>query len=254
MSKKIETKNFTRRLAGSLVVGAALVVGSASTHAIPELQIYIEGSVYDSVSETWVLAPSGPLETMRLWTIGNISGPGGAGTIEDVKLAIAYDAGLTPTFTLTSGATDGFGGWIDPTIAPTATYNQTVTDGSAPLLGDGSPLPTHGIYGSGTAWQEYLLGDFIETSSSIADVIETFPVNPAELGGQVNVYELAWTGLSDGSVLHFDLYNSILSGSHAAYTFAPYSHDGETLVPLPGATVLAAIGFGCVGLVRRRFE
>lgn len=234
------------------VAGLVFTVGVSSAQAIPELQIYIEGGVYDSVSETWVLAPTGPLDTVRLWTIGNVSGPGSAGTIEDVKLAIAYDSGLTPTFTLTSGTTDGFGGWIDPTTPGAPTLLQTVTDGSRPVLGDGSPLPWHGIFGAGTDWQEFSLGDFTETTSSLADVIDTFPLDPAGLGGQVNVYELTLSGTPDGSVLHFDLYNSILASGHAK--FAPFSHDGATVVPLPGATVLAAIGFGCVGFMRRRFQ
>ncbi|MCH7592713.1 MAG: choice-of-anchor N protein [Planctomycetes bacterium] len=240
-----------RKASAYVVAGVALAMGAATAQAVPELQIYIEGAVYDSVSETWVLAPSDPLDMLRLWTIGNVDGPGGAGAIEDVRLAIAYDSGLTPTFTFTPGTTNGFGGWIDPTTPSAPTYLQTVTDGSAPLLGDGSPLPSHGIYGAGTDWQEFSLGDFTEITSSIADVIDIFPV-PVGLGGHINVYELSLAGTPVGSALHFDLYNSILASGHAK--FAPFSHDGAALVPLPGATVLAVIGFGCVGFVRRRLQ
>ena len=231
---------------------ASVAMGSSAAQAVPELQVYIEGGVYDTVSETWVLAPTGPLDSLRIWTIDNIDGPGGMGTIEDVKLSIAYDAGITPTFTLTPGKTDGFGGWVDPTTPAAPTLLQTVTDGSVPLLGDGTPLPSHGIYGIGTNWQEYALGDFTETTSSLADVINAFPADPVGLGGHINVYELALAGTPDGSILHFDLYNSILASGHAK--FAPYSHDGATVVPLPGATVLAAIGFGCLAVFRRRFQ
>lgn len=244
-----------RRAAACLIAGTVLIFGAASAQAIPELQIYIEGGVYDSSTQTWVFAPATPLDTVRLWTIGNVSGSGGKGTITDVNLSIAYDIGLTPTFTLTGSDTGGFGGWVDPTVASDPTLTQTVTDGSSPLFGDGDPLPSHGIYWAGTAWQEFSLGDFTEVTSSTADVINTFPVNPASLGGHINVYELSMTGAPVGSVLHFDLYNSVLSGSHVRFIKAPFSHDGETtIVPLPGATVLAAIGFGCMGFVRRRFQ
>ena len=239
-----------RKAAAYLVAGATLAMGSATAQAIPVLQIYIEGSVYDSVTETWVLAPSSSVDTIRLWTIGNVDGPGGAGAITDVKLAIAYDSGLTPTFTLTPGTTDGYGGWVDPTTPSAPTHLQTATDGSAPLLGNGTSLPSHGIYGAGTYWQEFGLGDFTETTSSLADMIDTFPV-PAGLGGHINVYELGIADAPGNAVFHFDLYNSILASGHAK--FAPFSHDAA-VVPLPGATVLAAIGFVCVGFVRRRFQ
>ena len=232
------------------IAGLAFTVGVSSAQAIPVLQLYIEGSVYDSVSETWVLAPSSSLDTIRLWTIGNVAGSGGAGSITDVKLAIAYDSGLTPTFTLTPGTTDGFGGWVDPTTPSAPTFLQTVTDGNAPLLGDGAPLPSHGIYGAGTDWQEFALGDFTENTSSIADVIGTFPA-PVGSGGHINVYELGIADAPNNAVFHFDLYNAIMAGTHAK--FAPFSHDAA-IVPLPGATVLAAIGFGCVGFVRRHFQ
>lgn len=242
-----------RRGSACLIAGAALVMASASAQAIPDLQIYIEGAVYDSSTDTWIFAPATPLNTIRLWTIGNVDGPGGSGTITDVRLSIAYDVALTPTFTFTGDTTDGFGGWDDPTTPSAPTLTQTVTDGSAPLLGDGSALPSHGIFGVGTAWQEFSLGDFDETTSSIADVISTFPVNPGVLGGHVNVYELTIATAPSDAVFHFDLFNSILAGNHARLIFAPFSHDGE-VVPLPGAAVLAAIGFGCVGFVRRRFQ
>lgn len=236
-----------------LFVGAmVLIFGSAAAMADPALQIYIEGAVYDDVDESWILAPDSPLDTFRLWTIGNVDGSGGVGTISNVRLSLAYDSGLTPTFTLTGSDAGGFGGWVDPTVAPNATFIQTVTDGSRPLLSDGTSLgllAPHGIYGAGTDWQEFALGDFDEVTSSTADVIDTFPENPGDLGGHINVYEVSVTGL-DGGVLHIDLYDSI-EGGHAK--FAPFSHDAA-IVPAPGAALLAMIGFGFAGVARRRLR
>ncbi len=49
---------------GSLMLGLALVlsVGAIqSTHAIPLLQLYIEGATYDSGTETWFSTLQTPL-------------------------------------------------------------------------------------------------------------------------------------------------------------------------------------------------
>ena len=130
----------------------AVMLSVQPASAVPELQLYIEGATYDATTETWEadISSSG---TLRLWTIGNVSGPGSHGALYDVKLAIAYQHGDTPTFVLTSSTTGGLGGFFDPSTPGAATYIQTVTDGSAPLLGDGSVLPNHGEYGAGTDWQ-----------------------------------------------------------------------------------------------------
>ena len=63
-------------LVSAIALGALI---TAPAHAIPKLQIYIEGATYDTVTETWILDWD-PMagEKLRLWTIGNISGGGGA--------------------------------------------------------------------------------------------------------------------------------------------------------------------------------
>lgn len=233
-----------------LIVGAmAMIFGSAVAMADPALQVYIEGAVYDDVHESWILHPDSPLDSFRLWTIGNVDGSGGVGTISNVRLAVSYDSGLTPTLTLTGSDTGGFGGWVDPTVAADATFIQTVTDGSRPMLGDGGSLPGHGVYGAGTDWQEFSLGDFDEVTSSTANIFEMFPENPTDLGGHINVYEISVSGV-ESIRLHFDLYDTI-AGGHAV--FAPPSHDAA-IVPAPGAALLAMIGFGFAGVARRRLR
>lgn len=239
------------RMTAVVTATLAMILGSAATMAVPALQIYIEGGVYDDITETWVLTPASPLESFRVWTVGNIAGPGGVGTIGDVKLAVAYEHGATPTITLAGSDTGGFGGWVDPTTASDASLIQTVTDGSVPTLGDGSSLPAHGIYGSGTDWQEFDLGTFDETTSSVADIVGPFPEDPADLGGHINVYEITVTG-AEGLLLHIDLYDTVVASAHAR--FAPFSHDGASVIPAPGAALLALIGFGCVGTVKRRLR
>jgi len=229
------------------VLTAALVAASArEASAIPILQLYVEGGSYDAGSETWVIDAGG---TIRLWTIGNVAGEGGKGTIYDVRLSIAYDAGASPTVTLTPSTTGGYGGYTDPSTSAAPTYLQTRTDGSAPIMGDGGSLAGHGVFGPGTWWQEYLLGDFSLTDSPIADFITSFPAAPSETKGQINVYEINSSGFT--GTLHFDLYDHYLSRNKVKATFAPFSHDGEgNVVPEPGTLML--LGAGVAGLAARR--
>lgn len=219
-----------RRWSLGCAVAAAVIGASTQTaSAIPVLQIYLEGATYDSVTDTWVFdASSG--DPIRLWTIGNIDGSGGSGApILDVKLAAAYSSSSPGpvTITLTPTTTGGFGGFTDPSTPAAPTFIQTKTDGSSPLLSDGTSLPAHGIYGAGTDWQEFLLGDFSLTDSPVADFSGAVPV-PAPIGtneAQINVYDVVITGTD---LVHFDLYNHIEGAPHAKAINAPFSHDGET--------------------------
>jgi len=203
-----------------LLVATALVALPRSAQAVPKLQLYLEGASYDDVTETWLASGDGT----RLWAIGDV---GSAGTISNVRLSVAYAAGLTPTITLTGSTIDPteFPGMTDSTDPGDATLIQTVTDGSAPVLGSGADLPSHGIYGPQTDWQEFALGDFTATDSQIGDWIDSFPTSFPSMG-QINVYDVTVAGLADGATVHFDLYDGIAGGRHGKFIFAPFSHDG----------------------------
>jgi hypothetical protein len=166
-----------------------------------------------------------------------------------VRLSVAYDAvDVAPLITLTPSTTGGFGGWTDLLQPDDPTWIQTVTDGSSPILGDGSSLPSHGIFGPGTYWQEFGLGDFTETGDSTGDIIDEFPLFPLGTDGQINVYEISVLN-GAGLTLHFDLYNTVMATNHAS--FAPFSHDAE-IVPDPGSAVLTMAGLGLVAFMKRR--
>ncbi len=246
-----------RCFAVATVLSLGLLCNGATAESI--LQLYIEGATYNTETESWELAPEGSSggAPFRLWAIGNVNGPGGKGDIQNVRLAVVYDAD-SPEFTIefTPTTTGGFGGFTDPSVPDAPVLLQTVTDGSTPVLGNGKPLPPHGEYGPGRVWQEYLLGDFTEPGDSPSgDFINSFPTPSATLGAQINAYEIRVLGPNPSGVrLHFDLYDSIEATNHAK--FAPFSHDADAdafIVPEPASAWLLASGALLLGgLVLRR--
>jgi hypothetical protein len=136
------------------------------------------------------------------------------------------------------------------------------TEGTTPLLGDGSPLPAHGEYGNDRIWQEFQLGDFDTPDSQIGDFISSFPApSTGSPKAQINVYDVSVTGDfgEHPFTIHFDLYNHIGGENHAKYKFAPFSHDagGEpgddvnvNVVPEPASATL--LGMACLSLLGGR--
>ncbi len=247
-------------LVAVLLLGALVRPVSAE----PLLQLYLEGATYDSITDTWVLAPPGSSngQPLRLWAIGNVSATPND-LIEQVRLSIAYDkswrdGGNDLVFTFTPSTTGGYGGYDDPSTPSQPTFLQYGAENTRPILGDGSPLPWHGIFGPNTVWQEFLLGDFDLVDSPIGDFIDVFPTIPtvnsnSTARGQINVYEITvlWTGgvSAHGAEIHFDLYNHYEGKNHIKARFAPFSHDTDAtaqIVPAP-PPVVGLVSMGSVG-------
>lgn len=244
------------------VTFALLAAVSLSVKAVPVLQLYVEGASYDTEHESWVFAVTDG-DPIRLWVIGNISGPGGKGAIEGVKLSIVYpdplpgDSGSAVSINITPTTTGGFGGFTDPgtPTPPAPIHLQTDEAGNIPILYDGKTLATHGVYGDGWEWQEFMLGDFATPDSPGADFIYQFPDPVPGSDFQINAYEITVTG--PASDLHFDAYDHVQSKNHAKAVFAPFSHDAGTGInerlPEPGTLALLALGlFGLYGVSVRR--
>ena len=240
------------KLSGIALLSGMAVSGAAI--AIPTLQLYIEGATYNASEESWYF----PGHQFRLWAIGNTNGPGGTGgsPIMNVRLAAVYDnpgSPVTITITPTVAGGDGeYGGFNDPSLPDKPKWLQTVSDGSAPLIGGSSSLPGHGEYGVGKAWQEFDLGNFTLSDSEIADFVTLFPQASLERGAQINVYDVK----VEGADAHFDLYGQVTdSHGRVRNVFAPFSHDatdGPTSAPVPGTLALLGLGVTTLAFLRRR--
>lgn len=246
----------------AFVAVAALGVGQA--RAIPILQLYAEGATYDPVSESWVLDMSSG-QPYLLWAIGNISGPGGKGTISDVRMSIAYEAEFAESVSISlspATASDEWNSVADLYLPGEAVRNyginttegwfegDLVDNGGAPVLSSGKPLPSHGTFGEGMVWQEWSLPDFDNDGDAlIGDFIDTFPTDLYE-GGQIHAYEVDIDG-AHSTTIHFDLYDHV--GSKNKAVFAPFSHDAQ-ITPEPATLIiwslLGALGF-TIGWWRR---
>jgi hypothetical protein len=246
-----------RKLLTLVIIGGVLLLGHSTAHAIPILQLYIEGAEYDEASQSWVWvghkdgAP--PQDGFTLWAIGNVAGPGGKGDILDVRLSVAYgddSEGLTvdfvPTIIGSGSATPGeYQGFTDTSV-PVGPVNSRdlgdirtstgwwgddpgedgaeVQDGSCPVLFNGTKLlPWHGTFGEVIYWQEFFLDDFTLTDSPIGDFIGAFPTDLTANAGQINAYKVTINGAAEDGVVHFDLYNHVQGETRG--TFCPFSHD-----------------------------
>ena len=181
-----------------------------SAEAVPALQLYVEGAIYDSLTETWV---STSLTDFDLQVIGADN------PIEDVYLAIAVPTGESGTITINSTAIGPF-------------------SFGTPITGDGTYLPSHGIYPADFA--TYFMGDF--------GLVQTvYDMQPGETGSALGEIKTVSISISGYSWAHFDAYDHILSKSKIKYDFAPFSHDAES-APIPEPASLLLLGSGLFAL------
>ena len=208
--------------------------------ALPELQLYLEGGSYNTLTESWELSG---VDTARLWVIGDV---GAKGNLYNVMLYAAYaEQTGAVTITLNPTTTGGYGGFVDPStpVGVGGLSTETETGTTPPKLSG------HGIYGAGVAWSGFELGNFTLKDSPIADFQNSLPSPEARKLGQINVYEVVVEGLLAGG-LHFDITGYYLKNKTQKDVFGPYSHDADAgfSVSVPESSTMLLLGFGLMGL------
>src|SRR5438093_150218 len=67
-TKPIRRRSMMSRWLGASVLALSVALGAGNAHAIPELQIYIDGAMYDTNTETWVTTQP----DFDLWIVGDV--------------------------------------------------------------------------------------------------------------------------------------------------------------------------------------
>jgi len=241
----------------SLALAAVFCLAGGSAHAVPVLQLYLEGATYDATTETWVLGQGSPGDTAHLWVLGDVGfreptkeDPGGLVPILDVHLAVLYDhtSGITVTLSpdILLGGTTRFGFQDNSTALLSFGGVQT----GVPVMNDGGSLPKHDMYSATSQWDLFNLGDFNQLDSQMADFTTsagfpgTFQGNNM---GQISVYDVNVTGGAEDFAVHFDAYNHLASFTQSR--FAPFSHDAEIQyeAPPPIPEPISMVMLGCLG-------
>lgn len=250
-----------------LIMGIVVVAMPSPALAIPDLQLYLEGSSYDPATATWVFVG----DHFKLWVLGDTQH---FGTIFHVKLTVAYPTTAgNGTITITPDLASP--GLLPPpgdplplppapllvtnpssAASPSNACNGTYgTVGTIPCLGSGKPLAQHGEYGAGVQWIEYLLGDFSASDSPIGDYITVAPPATFPDMGQINVYKVDVSGFTAGTLLHFDAFDHVVqTKGRNRFIFAPFSHDALDSPSVPEPSSLLLLGSGVSAFIWLRLR
>jgi hypothetical protein len=226
------------------------------TEAVPLLQLDMAGGVYDPITET-IVAPNGTFTVFAILTPQNNATSAEIAALLNTNFYVSV--ALTPQLQQTTPAPNlgsfsfGAQGGTQTTVnaATGMTYGVPPLEIMATTQGfDPGDLSKHGIYP--TYFSEFKFNFSAAQQSGVYNTANT-PGGPQAGTG---AYYFAFTGnsslLNPGYQLHFDLYNESLQNCATkknpaacldvdVNSFAPFSHDAETIprkqVPEPTAAL-----------------
>lgn len=206
-----------------LLPALLVLIACQSAMAIPALQIYIPGAVWNSSSQTWVTDAS----DFELWVIV-------ANTDSKPVYDLTLVAALDPTEAPVPGALT-----IDGTDYDSFFYGTPPSWGS-----NAGNYPPHSIYPSNYAEMQ------------IAALVNTYPetvhnMQPGEFADAAPGITFKFQVSTDYEFVHFDAYG-FHNESDGLFKFVPNSHDGEYNIPEPSTLLLFGSALGLAGLVTRR--
>jgi len=227
-----------------LVLAISLLM-SQSASGQPTFQVYSPDAIfagdYGPDQDTWFVIDN-PFE---LWAIGAYHTNTYA--LTDVRLIVSVPDGGTGTISITGlpGSNPA-----DPTADPL--FIGSYTDMS--FFPSGANFNSHYPLQDGVS--DFLIYD-LDPFTNVGDAIWDYNADGGSITltnttGQVKEYSVAVSGYT---WVHFDMYGLEIRGIDqkwkTSWDISPGSHD-TTWIPAPGAILLAGIGVGLVGWLRRR--